>query len=170
MAVNHFVEIRKMVKQTLTSESGWVTSAVEQRRCVCSGIVRSSRACGAAYPMILDIMQDGIFSVATFPQKVNINSDVYEILNSRNYRARYGKFIANKETGFVKFRFFRSALDVTQNTHETMSLLTSLPARMLDSIAEELGPFIECHSIDCKSDSAASMKKMRGVRRAKSAR
>lgn len=139
---------RKAVTRSLTAVSGWVTSEVRRQRCVCSGIVRSMKIRNLAYPMILDIMHDGIFSVATFPTPVcqSAYGEVCQLLNRMNYHARYGKFVLNDETGEVKFRVFRSSDDMRCHSQDSMTLLTALPAQMLDDLAEDISKFVERRS------------------------
>lgn len=157
---------REVVAGSLTAVSGWVTSEVRHQRCVCSGVVRSAKSRNLAYPMLLDIMQDGIFAVATFPSPVRQSAygEVCQMLNRLNYRARYGKFVLNDTTGEVKFRVFRSSDDVRCHRQESMSLLTSLPAQMLDRVVEDIDKFVEGRSSPSLSSAKTSVAK-RGKKR-----
>lgn len=139
------VEFRLKDIATSLQSSGWQASSIKAKRYVCSGVVRSTMNARIYYPMILDLMSDGVFASATYPRKIS-RSDyprVCEVLNKKNYTMRYGKFIVNDETMELKFRFFRSAADVRADMNNTLSVLTSLPARMLDSLSPEIKSYLE---------------------------
>lgn len=126
--------------------AGWQTSHVGKRqRVVCRSVVQSMTKVRLIYPIVLDAMEDGVFAIATFPGKIARRAypHVYELLNTRNYTARYGKYVMDSATGNLKFRFFRSSTDVMCNFTETMRLLTSFPVRMLDNIVDEISSFLD---------------------------
>ena len=86
-------------------------------------------------------------------------------------------YVMDTGTGELKFRVFRSVADVCFDRGKTVSLLTSLPARMLDMLSEALAVCVEGtgkvrvslgrHSsgVGNMAKSGASAKKIKGISR-----
>lgn len=113
-------------------------------RIVEQGIVKSTRYAHQMYPVVLDIQHDGAFSSATYPNRVPSDKlkDVALVLSYENFRARYGKFAIDFNSREVKFRVFRSAVDIDKATENSCQILRTLPVQMMDQISQTIDEII----------------------------
>ncbi len=120
-------------------------------RYMCSTVVQSIEYARQAYPMVLDVQNDGAFSSATYPSRIPSNKlkDVAVILAHENYRTRYGKFMVDFWARQVKFRVFQSSADILSSVESSCNILRVLPVQMLDRVSQAIDGIIYDEKKEC---------------------